>query len=399
MIKDFENKMLKSIFNKPSILIKNIEYITRDEIFVEKYNKYILQHIIEYYTKYKEVPSIDFVCDMIINESIAPQITKICIDHLLLMIDPIELTEGEMNYLEDNIKKRLKDNIVSKTANKIENLSTEELEKVIVDVNNLQQDNPNYETIFLWEELEEETRQPIPTKLELIDEYGIAKGELGLLLAGTGVGKSVFLTYLANNFMLNGYKTLHIVFEGHRNTYLRAHRTKLGNPSTENLRRGKTISNLRLVQMKSNHTTTKDIEALINHTIQDGFIPDVIVLDYVDCLVGSNKKEIWQNDISIVNELEHISQKYNIALWSAVQANRSGINKELSIENISGSISKAQKASFILALTRSPEQEEQNRATMSVIKNRFGVKRSSYNCVWAPAEMKIELPIKETPLL
>jgi replicative DNA helicase len=399
MIKDFENKMLKCIFNKPNILIKNIEYISRDELFVEKYNKYILQHIIEYYTKYNEVPSIDFVCDMIINEGLSSHITKICIDHITLVIEPIELTEGEMSYLEDNIKKRLKDNIVSKTANRIEKLTSAELEKNISDVYNLQQENPNYETIHLWEELEEEKRQPIPTGLELIDEYGIAKGELGLLLAGTGVGKSVFLTYLANNFMLGGYKTLHIVFEGHKNTYLRAHRTKLGNPTTEKLRIGKTIPNLRIVQMKSNNTTTKDIESLLNNTIQDGFIPDVIVLDYVDCLVGSTTKEIWQQDIKIVNELEHISQKYNIALWSAVQANRSGINKELSLENIAGSITKAQKASFILALTRSPEQEELNRATMSVLKNRFGDKRTSYDCVWNPAEMKIELPIKEKTTL
>lgn len=399
MMKDFENKMLKAFLVKPNILIKNIGFVSREELFVNRYNKYILTNMIEYYEKYGEVPTIDFVCNMIQTDNSNTQVVKMMLDHLLLVIDPIVLTDGEISYLEDNIKKRLSDNIITKATHKIDKLSSEEMEQVLTDVNTLQQDNPEYEVVYLWEELEEETRQPIPTRLPLIDEFGIAKGEIGLLMAGTGIGKSVFLTYLANNFMLGGYKTLHIVFEGHRNTYLRAHRTKLNNPSTEQLKKGKTISNLRLVQMKSNKTTAKDIEVLINTSIQDGFVPDVIVLDYVDCLVGSNKKEIWQNDISIMNDLEHISQKYNIALWSAVQANRSGLNKDLEINNVSGSIAKAQKASFILALTRNPLQAEENRASMVVIKNRFGACKASYDCVWNPSQMIIELPINERQLL
>jgi hypothetical protein len=399
MMEDFENKMLKAVLNKPNILIKNIGVISREELFVNRYNKYILKSMIEYYEKYGEVPTIEFLCSIIHSDNANEKIVKMMLDHLLLVIEPIVLTEAEMSYLEDNIKKRLSENIISKATNNLQKLSTEDKEKVLSDVVYLEQENPEYEIVYLWEELEEETRQPIPTGLPLIDEYGIAKGEIGLLMAGTGVGKSVFLTYLANNFMLGGYKTLHIVFEGHRNTYLRAHRTKLNNPSTEQLKKGKTISNLRLVQMKSNKTTTKDIELLINTSIQEGFIPDVIVLDYVDCLVGSNKKEIWQNDISIMNDLEHISQKYNIALWSAVQANRSGLNKDLEINNVSGSISKAQKASFILALTRNPLQAEDNKASIVVIKNRFGVCRASYDCIWNPSKMIIQLPINERQTL
>jgi hypothetical protein len=116
-------------------------------------------------------------------------------------------------------------------------------------------------------------------------------------------------------------------------------------------------------------------------------------------LVGNGGKEIWQNDIKIINELEHICQKYQVGLWTAIQANRSGVNKELTIENVSGSIQKAQKASLVLALTRNLDQEQNNTADVRILKNRFGAKEMSLNCVWNPNEMNIELPITEDNLL
>jgi hypothetical protein len=91
--------------------------------------------------------------------------------------------------------------------------------------------------------------------------------------------------------------------------------------------------------------------------------------------------------------MEHLAQKYQMAIWTAVQANRSGVNKELSIENIAGSISKAQKATVLLALTRNPIQEEANVADVRVIKNRTGKKSVSLNSPWNPTTMHIELPI------
>jgi hypothetical protein len=111
----------------------------------------------------------------------------------------------------------------------------------------------------------------------------------------------------------------------------------------------------------------------------------------------NNKNETWKNDIYIINDMEHLSQKYQIAIWTAVQANRSGISKELTLENTSGSISKVQKASLVISLSRNEFQEEDNRADVRVLKNRTGQKRASLNCVWNPKTMEIQLPItKET---
>ncbi len=398
---DFENKLLKCLLDNPKIIQKNIDILKKEELFQNAYNRYILQHIIEYYEAYNEAPKVEFLCDKIITEMGSDdKITKIILDHININIIPIELTDGELQYLENNIKLKLKDNILNKTQEKIGKLQPKQIEEVLEQVVELSQNKETYSIKMIWDELEDMERQPLTTGLELIDTYGVGKGEIGVMLAGTGVGKSVFLTYLANNFMLNGYKVLHIVFEGNQQSYLRLHRIKLGNPTTAKLKKGKTIPNLQLIQLKSNETTTKDIQKLIQDRIEEGFNPDVIVLDYLDCLVGEDrKKQGWENDIKIINELEHICQKYDIGLWTAIQANRSGVNKELSLENISGSISKAQKACMVLALERRPEQQHNNRADVRILKNRFGGLQESRNCIWNPEQMIIELPLTETIIL
>ena len=134
MMEDFENKMLKAVLNKPNILIKNIGVISREELFVNRYNKYILKSMIEYYEKYGEVPTIEFLCSIIHSDNSNEKIVKMMLDHLLLVIEPIVLTEAEMSYLEDNIKKRLSENIISKATNNLQKLSTEDKEKVLSDV-------------------------------------------------------------------------------------------------------------------------------------------------------------------------------------------------------------------------------------------------------------------------
>jgi replicative DNA helicase len=396
MTVEFENSLLKAILSKPVILMRNTELLSKEELFSNKYNKFIFTNILEYFQVYKEVPRIEFLKQKIKSEIDNSSQLTIIMDHLEINIEPIQLTESEIDFLEGQIKIKLKDNILTNAMRKIDKLTPDQIENIVEDVSKLNSNEKKYTIKMIWDELESETRQPIPTGLELIDEFGIAKGELGLLIASTGVGKSVFLSFIANNFMKLNYKTLHIVFEGNINTYLSMHRRKLNNPTSEQLKNGTTTNNLRIIQMTSNVSTVKDVENLVKQFIVEGFVPDVLVIDYVDCLVGSNKKEIWQNDISIINELEHLSQKYNVAIWSAVQANRSGVNKDLGLENVAGSISKTQKASMVLSLTRNPIQEDSNKADVKVLKNRFGPKRGSMNCDWNPKEMKIKLPISDS---
>lgn len=389
----YENKLIKAIFINPDIFTSNQDLFNLKELFSNRINRFIFDNFKEYFDKYGSTPVESIIKDKMEIEIANDLQRKMVLDHFNLHIVPLVIDDAELLYIEDRIKYQVKERIISNTGNKLGKVSSEELENVINTIHKLSTTEKKYEIINLWDEVENIEREVIPTNLELLDEFGIAKGELGLLLAGTGVGKTVFLSYLANNFMLGGYKVLHIVFEGNKNQYLKAHRTKLKNPSTESLKEGVIFHNLKLIKMKANQTSVRDVEDLIQSVMKDDFIPDVLVIDYLDCIVLNNKNEIWKNDIQIINDIEHLSQKYQIAIWTAVQANRSGISKELTLENVSGSISKVQKASLVISLSRNEYQEEENRADVRVLKNRTGQKRASLNCLWNPATMEIQLPI------
>jgi len=394
---DFDNLIINALINNPKLFVDIKPYIVKD-LIKNKYSNFILELIKEHNDKYGNVPTFP-ILSVKIEDELAEQGQKQMLDHLSL-IESIQLTEGDIQFIRDNLNKRLKENKLSKIKQNIDKVDLEAFQQVASEISLIDGTSKKWEIKHLWDKVERKERVVLPTNLELIDKYGIAKGEIGLLLAGTGIGKSVFLTFLASELMLGGYKTLHIAFEGNIDDYINKHRNKLNNPTEEQLAKGKTTPNLKVVKLPNNSSTTSDIEDLIKQQINNGFIPDAIVLDYVDCLVGSNRtKELWINDIAIINELEHLAQKYNIALWSAVQSNRSGLNKELGLENAAGSIQKLQKATMIIALTRNPEQQNENRADLRLLKNRWGKLDISQNCVWNPEQVKIEAPITDNTIL
>ena len=397
-MENYENRLIRAFFYDSKIYHTNRSHFDLASLFENKYNKYILSIIDEYNDENEGFPSKEALYDIVQRDSTSTGL-KIILDHLELNIFSIELDNAELNYIQNRIPQQIKERLIERTHAKLDKITNEEMESSLEQIYKLTQTQKNFEIRNLWDDISVHERVLIPTKLELIDEYGMGKGELGILLAGTGVGKSVFLSFLANNIMLGGYKVLHIVFEGNIDQYQKAHLTKLNTPPSDELKGNFKYHNLKIVKMRANQTSVKDIEELIKTCIIDGFVPDCLVIDYVDCIVINNRKEGWVNDITIINELEHLAQKYQIGIWTAVQANRSGINKELGLENSSGSISKVQKATMVLALTRDEFQQEQNRANVRVLKNRFGISRASINCLWNPKEMKIELPITREHLL
>jgi len=392
MENDFDILIINTIINNPRVFVDN-HYLFNEEIVKNKYSKAILQIIKEYYDNYNGIPSFLILEEMVRSEYDGHLIGNVLLDHLSL-IKTTDLPPDQLEFITSHIIKKIKDNKLQDLKRNVDRLDTEKLKETSLEIERIDNIQNKWEIKHIWDEVEYKEREIIPTGLELIDKYGIAKGEIGLFMAHTGIGKSVGLTFLASNFMLGGHKTLHIVFEGNIDNYILSHRKKLGDPDPDQLKRGKTTSNLRVIKLPSNQTTTRDIEEVIKLQIADGFTPDALVIDYVDCLVGlKQNKDLWVSDISIINELEHLAQKYNTAIWSAVQANRSGINKDLELSNAAGSISKIQKASMVVAITRTAEHQESNTADLKVLKNRFGKLEVSINIKWKPDTLEIEAPI------
>jgi hypothetical protein len=109
--------------------------------------------------------------------------------------------------------------------------------------------------------------------------------------------------------------------------------------------------------------------------ISEGFNPDLIVIDYVDCISPerSTNGEEWKGEGSVMRSLEAMTSEFNVAIWTATQGNRESISSEVVTgDQMGGSIKKAQIAHVILSIGKTLEQKEHKLATLTLVKSRIG---------------------------
>ena len=239
--------------------------------------------------------------------------------------------------------------------------------------------------------LREDYRNPIPTGIKGLDEImngGLAKGELGIILAALGVGKTTMITKIASTAKDCGFNVLQIFFEDLPKAVQRKHLAcwsgvdinLLGD--VENKERVIAINEekkssggiLKLKRMAGDSTTIPKIRKYIKGLISKGFKPDMVLIDYIDVVQPSRRYD--DNNVaegSVMREFETMLYELDIAGWTAIQGNRSSINTEfVETDQMGGSIKKAQIGHFIVSVAKSLEQRDNQTANMAILKSRFG---------------------------
>lgn len=237
--------------------------------------------------------------------------------------------------------------------------------------------------------LEEDFRKPIRTGIKGLDDVmdgGLSKSELAVIIAPFGVGKTTMMTKIANTAMSDGYKVLQIFFEDNPKVIQRKHLScwsgyDLNSLSlhkeelvqmVEEMTNGK--GQLKLKKFSSDGTTIPVIRQYIRKLIAQGFRPDIVLLDYIDCVEPSKKfDDVNVGEGSVMRQFETLLAELDIAGWTAVQGNRSSIKAEVvEADQMGGSIKKAQIAHFVVSIAKTLEQKEAGTATMAILKSRFG---------------------------
>jgi len=198
-----------------------------------------------------------------------------------------------------------------------------------------------------------EQRFPIPTGWVMMDAEiagGLAAGELGLILAGTGVGKSMILAHFAAEAIKNGKNVLYYTLElSEKMVGLRIDAKLTGIPLTNLMTdtggalRNRVQNELKKLQkkhkgnsrliIKEYPTKTASIQTLKNHIAtlaNDGFKPDVIFVDYADLLKATDKYSDKRFELeSNTEQLRGLAGIYQIPVWSASQTNRDGLESSI----------------------------------------------------------------------
>lgn len=243
----------------------------------------------------------------------------------------------------------------------------------------------------LAEVLSEDYRLPIPTGIDGLDDLmdgGLSRGELALILAPFGVGKTTMITKLASSAKRHDCNVLQIFFEDNVKVIQRKHLScwtgiKLNDLSLpENLQRledeieyqGKNGGKIVLKKFPSAGTTIPIIRQYVKRKIAQGFRPDILLLDYIDCVQPSTtQSDVNVGEGMVMREFESLLADFDIAGWTAIQGNRSSIGAEVvEADQMAGSIKKGMIGHFIVSIAKTNNQKEAGIATMAILKSRFG---------------------------
>jgi len=353
--------------------------------------------ISENYEEYGVIPDVNNLESMIVS-TVSNEIDKEMYIEQFKKIKEAELNNGLS--IQDTAMKFCKQQELKKSVREIEKIiqngdlddypQCEDILKKALEVGDSKDDG-----IDVFEDLESvldtDFRQPIPTGINGLDSYmdgGLSKGELAVILAPFGIGKTTIMTKFANHAKNVGKNVLQIFFEDNPKVIQRKHLTcwmegqvtlnELNENFDEVLRvaqlKEAQPGKIKLKKFPSDGTTIPHIKQYIKKQISLGFRPDIILLDYIDCVQPTKSfKDEWSGEGNVMRQFETLLSELDIAGWTAVQGNRSSINAEtVDSTMIGGSIKKGQIGHFILSIAKSLEQKESGKANMAILKSRFG---------------------------
>jgi hypothetical protein len=156
----------------------------------------------------------------------------------------------------------------------------------------------------------------------------------------------------------------------------------------------KSNGSLKLKRFPSDGTTIKTIRKYIEKKISEGFRPDILLLDYIDCVQPSRKfDDVYSGEGNVMREFETMLSDFNIAGWTFVQGNRSSIKAEVvEADQIGGSIKKGQIGHFIMSIAKSLSQKDSGHANIAILKSRFGKDGLVFqDCVFDNGRIQIDI--------
>ena len=364
--------------------------------FDNQYFKIITQMIKEYYIKYESVPTFETLDQLTRSEISSDSARKIVLDTLIQIRDVS--FEGHQFVIEKALK-FCKQQELQKVMTKAQKIidkgdfeSYDQLEEMVNKALQVGEIEEGEHDVFtnLDQVLDEDYRHPIPMGIAGIDNLlkgGLAKGELGVILAPTGVGKTTVLTKICNHAFNLGYNVLQIFFEDNPKIIQRKHFTLWTGIAPDELSFHKDVVMEKVRDIKENTTnklilkkyasdtlTMNQIKNQIRKMIAEGTKIDMISLDYIDCVVpDKNLGDEWKSEGSVMRGFEAMCHELDVAGWTATQGNRSSISSDVvTTDQMGGSIKKAQVGHVIITVSKSLQQKEMKLATIAITKSRIG---------------------------
>lgn len=360
--------------------------------FELKYLRVFVKLIYDFKEKYKKYPSKTTFETLLRtdlheeNETIQKQVRGFYAN-FTASGNSVDIDFLKSNAIEFCKKQKLKEAMI-KSVDLLKRSSFEEIRKV---VDNALKLGNNPDVGYLYEEQFEErytikARNVVSTGWEVIDNMtrgGLGSGELGVVIAPTGAGKTHVLCHLGAAAVKEGKTVVHYSLELDDKTIGRRYDAAITGIPLDSLFAKKDFVYEKVKEVegsliiKEYPTKSASPETLRNHLNklkERGIVPGMIIVDYGDLLRPvSTRKEKREELETIYEELRAIAKENNCPCYTASQTNRSGLNDPvITMESISEAFNKCFVADFIFTVSRTIDDKRTNTGRIFVAKNRFG---------------------------
>jgi replicative DNA helicase len=402
-----EKTILKNLIYNEDYTRKVLPFI-RSDYFSDNTEKVVFKEVFDFIQKYKTPPTHEaLVINFTEKKDLTDATVKDAID-LLNEAHQDKEEKAETNWLVDQTEKFCQDkaiyNAIMESVGILDDRNSKkskgEIPKLLSDALGVSFDNnvghdyiQDYDSRYdFYHQVETRVRFDLDI-FNKITKGGLPNKTLNIALAGTGVGKSLFMCHCAAAAISQGLNVLYITLEMAEERIAERIDANQLNLTMDELRtiskedyerkfatlRNKTNGKLIIKEYPTASASVLHFRALLNDlALKKTFRPDIIFIDYLNICASARIKpggnvNSYTYIKSIAEELRGLAVEHNVPVVSATQTTRSGYsNSDVGLEDTSESFGLPATADFMFALVSNEELEALNQILVKQLKNRYG---------------------------
>jgi replicative DNA helicase len=385
----FQTKAISCLLNSREFLEQTYDIVV-PHYFDSESNKWIVDKVLWYFGQYKSAPTMD-VFKQEVDKLNPTDVLRVSVIEQLKNVYK-NTQAADLAYVQNEFltfcKNQAIKNAVLRSADMLEKGKYDEI-KTLVDraMRSGQERNIGHNwTEDLETRISKLARDTTPTPWECINNLidgGLGPGELGCIIAPSGIGKSWILCALGTEALKRGKRVVHYTFELSENYVGLRYDTIITGIEPSEIKNNvdkvkreidKIDGELIIKYFPTRSASVNHLYAHINRMTQLGYPPDLVIVDYADLMRSTEKSSARHEELGFIyEELRGMLGELKIPGWTASQSQRSALQDDVvEADKIAGAYSKIFVCDVIMSASRKLADKVSDTARIHMIKNRFG---------------------------